>query len=112
MMKFTFWIVWVMLSLTPGLVMAQNSKTVYTCPMHPEVQQAGPGKCPKCGMALVKKNIKAKTPTPKSGSETSAQTRTKASAQTNRQAEALPVARSACRTQDACANTTTVDKKR
>lgn len=65
MMKFTFWIVWVMLSLTPGLVMAQNSKTVYTCPMHPEVQQAGPGKCPKCGMALVKKNIKAKTPTPK-----------------------------------------------
>jgi len=26
--------------------------TVYTCPMHPEVQQAGPGACPKCGMAL------------------------------------------------------------
>lgn len=25
---------------------------VYTCPMHPEVQQAGPGHCPKCGMAL------------------------------------------------------------
>lgn len=23
-----------------------------TCPMHPEVQQAGPGSCPKCGMAL------------------------------------------------------------
>lgn len=24
----------------------------YSCPMHPEVTQAGPGKCPKCGMAL------------------------------------------------------------
>jgi hypothetical protein len=27
----------------------------YTCPMHPEVKQKGPGKCPKCGMALVAK---------------------------------------------------------
>jgi Cu+-exporting ATPase len=25
---------------------------VYTCPMHPEVRQQGPGFCPKCGMAL------------------------------------------------------------
>src|SRR5690625_4739309 len=25
---------------------------VYTCPMHPEVQQIGPGSCPRCGMAL------------------------------------------------------------
>lgn len=24
----------------------------YTCPMHPEVRQFGPGSCPKCGMAL------------------------------------------------------------
>jgi len=24
----------------------------YTCPMHPEVRQRGPGVCPKCGMAL------------------------------------------------------------
>ncbi len=24
----------------------------YTCPMHPEVKQTGPGACPKCGMAL------------------------------------------------------------
>ena len=24
----------------------------YTCPMHPEVRQQGPGACPKCGMAL------------------------------------------------------------
>lgn len=28
------------------------SGTVYTCPMHPEVRQDGPGDCPKCGMAL------------------------------------------------------------
>ena len=25
---------------------------IYTCPMHPEVRQEGPGTCPKCGMAL------------------------------------------------------------
>lgn len=25
---------------------------VYTCPMHPEVVQTKPGKCPKCGMSL------------------------------------------------------------
>ena len=25
---------------------------IYTCPMHPEVRQVGPGACPKCGMAL------------------------------------------------------------
>ena len=25
----------------------------YTCPMHPEIVQDGPGSCPKCGMALV-----------------------------------------------------------
>ena len=24
----------------------------YTCPMHPEVQQQTPGKCPQCGMDL------------------------------------------------------------
>lgn len=30
-------------------------KTVYTCPMHPEVTSDKPGKCPKCGMDLMKK---------------------------------------------------------
>ena len=25
---------------------------IYTCPMHPEIQQVGPGTCPICGMAL------------------------------------------------------------
>ena len=28
----------------------------YTCSMHPEVQSDKLGKCPKCGMTLVKKN--------------------------------------------------------
>jgi len=28
------------------------SKEIYTCPMHPEIRQKGPGSCPKCGMAL------------------------------------------------------------
>src|SRR3984893_18572077 len=26
--------------------------TIYTCPMHPEIRQTGPGHCPICGMAL------------------------------------------------------------
>ncbi|HEX8251420.1 MAG TPA: heavy metal translocating P-type ATPase [Pyrinomonadaceae bacterium] len=29
----------------------------YTCPMHPEVVQIGPGTCPKCGMALEPKTV-------------------------------------------------------
>lgn len=28
-------------------------KQIYTCPMHPEVQQDNSGTCPKCGMSLV-----------------------------------------------------------
>jgi len=32
---------------------AKHQRTaLYTCPMHPEVQQEGPGNCPRCGMAL------------------------------------------------------------
>ena len=34
---------------------ATSAEAEYTCPMHPEVKQKGPGKCPKCGMALVAK---------------------------------------------------------
>jgi len=32
---------------------------VYTCPMHPEVSQPGPGSCPRCGMALEPAEIAA-----------------------------------------------------
>src|SRR6516162_6460048 len=31
---------------------AADREREYTCPMHPEVRQKGPGACPKCGMAL------------------------------------------------------------
>jgi Cu+-exporting ATPase len=31
---------------------AAPAGAIYTCPMHPEVKQAGPGSCPICGMAL------------------------------------------------------------
>jgi Cu+-exporting ATPase len=31
---------------------APAAGTVYTCPMHPEIRQAQPGNCPKCGMTL------------------------------------------------------------
>src|SRR5258706_2179600 len=31
---------------------ASNAGAIYTCPMHPEIRQVGPGACPKCGMAL------------------------------------------------------------
>jgi len=30
---------------------------IYTCPMHPEIEQEGPGVCPKCGMALEIRDI-------------------------------------------------------
>ncbi len=33
-----------------------DKDVIYTCPMHPEVEQIGPGSCPKCGMALEPKD--------------------------------------------------------
>jgi len=71
-MKINLWLVCLVFVLVPFMALAQNSKVIYTCPMHPEVQQAAPGKCPKCGMALVKKSVKEKTPTaaPKPGTKT------------------------------------------
>ena len=32
---------------------------IYTCPMHPEVRQVGPGPCPLCGMALEPLDVQA-----------------------------------------------------
>ncbi len=34
-----------------------DESAIYTCPMHPEIEQQGPGSCPKCGMALERKDI-------------------------------------------------------
>ncbi|MDT0136979.1 heavy metal translocating P-type ATPase [Acidovorax sp. PRC11] len=36
----------------PATGPAAEPGAVYTCPMHPEVQQDHPGNCPKCGMTL------------------------------------------------------------
>ena len=36
---------------------AESRGTEYTCPMHPEIVQIGPGSCPICGMALEPKII-------------------------------------------------------
>jgi Cu+-exporting ATPase len=36
--------------------------TIYTCPMHPEIRQVGPGACPICGMALEPAMMTAETP--------------------------------------------------
>ncbi len=33
-------------------VPAAPAGTIYTCPMHPQIRQVGPGSCPICGMAL------------------------------------------------------------
>ncbi len=38
-----------------------QGKAIYTCPMHPEVQQNHPGDCPKCGTALEPKTVTAGT---------------------------------------------------
>ena len=47
----------------PSMVKVQSSvaKPIYTCPMHPEIQQDHPGACPKCGMTLELKTVTAGT---------------------------------------------------
>jgi P-type Cu+ transporter len=40
---------------------AASGAVEYTCPMHPEVRQLGPGTCPKCGMALEPTTVTAPT---------------------------------------------------
>ena len=34
-----------------------RADAIYTCPMHPEIEQVGPGACPKCGMDLEPKTL-------------------------------------------------------
>ncbi|HOO82904.1 MAG TPA: heavy metal-binding domain-containing protein, partial [Alphaproteobacteria bacterium] len=34
-----------------------GANVIYTCPMHPEIRQEGPGNCPICGMALEPETI-------------------------------------------------------
>lgn len=55
-----------------------QTKVIYTCPMHPQVQKSGPGSCPICGMTLVKKTIRVAAPktTPKKTTKTPATRKT------------------------------------
>ena len=36
----------------PGAHAASGPGAIYTCPMHPQIRQVGPGSCPICGMTL------------------------------------------------------------
>jgi len=40
------------IGIQPVSITRARDKTPFTCPMHPEVENTGPGSCPKCGMAL------------------------------------------------------------
>lgn len=41
----------------PKEVSARDQERFYTCPMHPEIRQKGPGNCPICGMALEPEDV-------------------------------------------------------
>ena len=45
----------------PDLQTEAASGTIYTCPMHPEIRQVGPGSCPICGMALEPETVSLDT---------------------------------------------------
>jgi P-type Cu+ transporter len=32
---------------------SKGGEQIYVCPMHPDVRQSAPGRCSKCGMALL-----------------------------------------------------------
>ena len=44
---------------TSGMKKVMDTDTMYTCKMHPDVMSDKPGKCPKCGMTLVKQKMTA-----------------------------------------------------
>ncbi len=46
---------------SPAPAPSAPAGTIYTCPMHPDIQQVGPGACPICGMALEPVLISAET---------------------------------------------------
>jgi len=61
-MKLAFVLLIAVLAFAPvGVARAQSER--YECPMHPGVTYTKPGKCPKCGMTLVKKGAKPETKT-------------------------------------------------
>lgn len=48
------------MKLLKCIVLNANNMNKYICPMHPEIVSEKPGKCPVCGMALVKVDQKPK----------------------------------------------------
>lgn len=44
-----------------GVSAEPSDGVVYTCPMHPQIRQIGPGNCPICGMALEPEMVTAET---------------------------------------------------
>ena len=49
-------------AVTAGQTEAAPAGAIYTCPMHPQIRQVGPGSCPICGMALEPLVITAEEP--------------------------------------------------
>src|SRR5437588_10963802 len=47
------------MEVVPEKADREQATTIYTCPMHPEIERDGPGACPICGMALEPKTISA-----------------------------------------------------
>jgi cytochrome oxidase Cu insertion factor (SCO1/SenC/PrrC family) len=58
-MKLAFLFLFVLLAVPEFSVVRAQDR--YSCPMHPEVVSTKRGKCPKCGMTLVKKDATAET---------------------------------------------------
>lgn len=46
---------------TPASHLPANADAIYTCPMHPQIRQKGPGSCPICGMALEPETVSLDT---------------------------------------------------
>ena len=49
------------LSPTAATATPVKAETIYTCPMHPQIRQTGPGTCPICGMALEPETVSAES---------------------------------------------------
>lgn len=52
---------WATLASEKSAITDQAEGVIYTCPMHPQVRQIGPGNCPICGMTLEPEVVTAET---------------------------------------------------